>query len=219
MKKGNSTRLFCSALVVPLKKKQTTKQATKQTAKQTKKSKVRFGRNSYKLFLRDLSPEEAEQVWYKAEDYMAIRSNIHEDLREVFKFRQRHSMDHLSSQQNDISLRGLEHHMNGKMNVKRERRRYYVQYLLHTQKYMKVTNPAELRAFSLSLSSQDQRRAQHFAAFDAMEAYKVHKESALTIPSLEEDYPEFTDIPRNTGLKTRCCATEDVVVPITVLSS
>ncbi|CAB9521200.1 expressed unknown protein [Seminavis robusta] len=167
-----------------------------------RKQGVSFGRNTCRLYNANMSEKERSRVWYKAEDYKRIQSDIQADLRgSVAMHRSKHQyMDRKPSE--DLCVRGLESLLSGPMHSKRHRRRYFVDYFLHTHRNMKVTNSDELRSLALSLSGHDQSRAQYIADYDAYEAYKVHNESRLFQPHRDvmamEAFEEFDNVPKAT---------------------
>jgi hypothetical protein len=169
-----------------------------------KPTKVRFGRNSYRLFCRDEAQmkEDAPKIWYSIEEYRAIHASIHDDLREAAK--RGFFKGGFKGRQSELSIRGLEHHLYGNYpNPKRANRKHFARLFLELHKVHGVTCPLELRAFAAARSRHDQARAHHFAMFDAMEAYKVHQESnSVAPPEIFEDYSEFCDVPKARNLST-----------------
>jgi len=157
-----------------------------------------------------MSQQERSQVWYNAEEFNAIRSSVHDDLTRAHHFHKLGGSKQVHKMMSENCFRGLEHHFAGCSNRKRQKRQYYVRYLLHTQYKCNAVNDhyadEHLRELAESLSSPDARRAQHFAAFDAMEAYKVHQESFANDEEVPDaiiaQYPEFHDVPKASFLCT-----------------
>ena len=85
-------------------------------------SKVRFGRNTCRWFLKDLTKEEIGKVWYQREDYIRIQSNNHAQIRGALGGCGRkdcvknHGMRY---NEETLNVRGLEHHFPGRVNEKR----------------------------------------------------------------------------------------------------
>lgn len=173
-----------------------------------KRRNVRFGRNSCRLYLQDMTRDEAGKVWYSADEYMKIRSDVYDDLRKASSMYAMKSRICDKQEVKELNFRGLEHHMSGRgTNVKRERRKLYVHHFLYTHKHLRVTNPIELRDLAVALSGHDKMRAERLADYDALEAYKVHNEGSIHGFSTqtmtdEEEYAEF-DVPKDSNLKSR----------------
>jgi len=167
-----------------------------------RKTKVSFGRNTCQLYLKDITQEEKNKVWYNRHDYIRIHSSNHDQVRGALGCHHKgRDPKHALSWPDDETchVRGLEHHFPGCNNEKRHKRRQHAHYLLHAHKYLQVTSPQELRDYAVSMSSYDQQRAQRIADFDAYEAFRVHQESNL--PFLKE-YSEFSNVPKPTNLST-----------------
>jgi hypothetical protein len=159
-----------------------------------RKRTVTFSRASCRWFKKDLTEEEKRKVWYNAEEYRKIQTNIHTELRSVVALhRQMMKCPDTPPPREELNVRGLEHHLLGPSNVKRQRRRRFVQYVIHTNKYMRSRDPQELGAYVTSLTREDQRRAQRMADYDAYEAYQVHRESGSF---MEDEFQEFDNVPK-----------------------
>jgi hypothetical protein len=177
------------------------------------KKQVSFGRNRCRLFKADMSEAERSQLWYKSEDYQRIQADIHEDLNNTVSLHRK--KDPFNEPTDELCVRGLESLLSGPMHSRRRRRRHFVGCFLHAHRYVGVMDPLELRAIAISLSDQDEIRAQHMAEYDAYEAYRVHREyrdfqSQLTPIAA---FDEFDNVPKAKNLSIGTRSGERTVVP------
>ena len=164
-------------------------------------TKVRFGQNTCRWFVKDLTKEEKNKIWYKKEDYYRIHCHNHAQIRGALGFDRKGSSKHhaLPYDEDSMNVRGLEHHFPGNVNEKKHRRREHAHYMLHAQS-QNVTNSHELLDYAAYRSDYDQRRAQRIAAYDAFEAFRVHREA--NTPFNNKEYAEFNNVPKPANLST-----------------